>query len=353
MKKLAILLSVAAISAVLMTGCNQTDAPADGQITPVEQGDKITRAEASALALTNLGISKTDTEYTVVTESTNSELPCYDVEILVEGVVYKYRIDASRGDLLKVTVNDQEVAIDKVPGAISSPNSQYISLEEAKRIALEDAGITEADLTEFEHEMDYALGKYLFELEFGTSTHEYEYEIDANDGSIFKKDVDGTTLVAPSAPNGSSAPAEYISAEEAENAALGHAGVERSAAVFDRTQWELSKGTAIYEVEFTSAGVEYEYDVNALTGAIISYEKDGRSFEEQENASYISNSDALKAALAHAGLREEDLEEVSIEPDVENGRTVYEIEFSNGGYEYEYIIDATNGEILESEKDED
>ena len=81
-----------------------------------------------------------------------------------------------------------------------------------------------------------------------------------------KKDIDGKTLLKPTAPAApeQAEPAEYISSEQAEDAALGHAGVERSASVFERTQWKLSKGTAIYEVEFISAGVEYEYKINAL-----------------------------------------------------------------------------------------
>ena len=325
MKKLAILLSVAAISITMLTGCNSD------KLFPAEVAHEkqlITRADASAVALSSLGLTKADTEYTVVTENINSELPCYDVEILVDGVVYKYRIDASKGDLLKVTVNDQEVALSDIPKSFSSQDATYISLEEAKRIALEDAGVTEADLLRFEHEMDYVLGSYLFELEFSTSTHKFEYEINATDGSIFKKDVDGKTLVKPSAPTtDTTQTAEYISAEQAEDAALGHAGVERAASVFERTQWKLSKGTAIYEVEFISNGVEYEYKINALTGAVISFEKEGKPLAEQENTTYISNSEALKAALAHAGLREEDVKNSSAEPDVENGKTVYEIEF--------------------------
>lgn len=352
MKKLAILLSAAAISITMLTGCNSD------KLFPAEVAHEkqlITRADASAVALSSLGLTKADTEYTVVTENASSELPTYDVEILVDGVVYKYRIDAAKGDLLKVTVNNQEVAIEDIPKAFSSQESGYISLEDAKRIAFEDAGVSETELIGFEQEMDYALGKYLFELEFSTASHKYEYEIDATDGTIFKKDIDGKTLLKPTAPAApeQAEPAEYISSEQAEDAALGHAGVERSASVFERTQWKLSKGTAIYEVEFISAGVEYEYKINALTGAVISFEKEGKPLAEQENATYISSSEALGIALAHAGLREEDVKGASSEPDVENGKTVYEIEFNHGGYEYEYKIDAITGEILHTEKERD
>ena len=49
----------------------------------------------------------------------------------------------------------------------------------------------------------------------------------------------------------------------------------------------------------------------------------------------------------------EDVKGASSEPDVENGKTVYEIEFNHGGYEYEYKIDAITGEILHTEKERD
>ena len=98
MKKIVILIACITLSLLLFSGCSEADLPES-----FKQSNTITRADASAVALSNIGVSKEDTTYTVVTENLNLEQPCYDVEILVDGVLYRYRIDASRGDLIKIT----------------------------------------------------------------------------------------------------------------------------------------------------------------------------------------------------------------------------------------------------------
>ena len=42
-----------------------------------------------------------------------------------------------------------------------------------------------------------------------------------------------------------------------------------------------------------------------------------------------------------------------VELDYEHGRKIYEIEFYNNGYEYEYDVDAETGRILKFDKDFD
>ena len=44
---------------------------------------------------------------------------------------------------------------------------------------------------------------------------------------------------------------------------------------------------------------------------------------------------------------------MKVEKDRENGRTIYEVEFTADGYEYEYEIDASSGKILKKEKERD
>ena len=96
----------------------------------------------------------------------------------MDGVVYRYRVDASRGDFLKVTVNDQEISLEDIPRSEGRNPDAYIGLEAAKAIALADASVTEADIRKFKYEMDYALGRYLYEIEFRTESAKYEYEIE-------------------------------------------------------------------------------------------------------------------------------------------------------------------------------
>lgn len=68
----------------------------------------------------------------------------------------------------------------------------------------------------------------------------------------------------------------------------------------------------------------------------------------------ISGDQALEASLKHAGLRKDQLDFVKkCELDYEHGRKIYEISFYQGGYEYEYEVDAATGRILKCEKDWD
>jgi len=61
--------------------------------------------------------------------------------------------------------------------------------------------------------------------------------------------------------------------------------------------------------------------------------------------------DAAKAkALEHAGVAEANAQKLKVEMDVEKGRMVYEIEFDADGYEYDYEIDATTGELVKNQK---
>ena len=65
-----------------------------------------------------------------------------------------------------------------------------LSADEAKRIALEDAGAAENDVTFTKCEQDIERGDLVWEIEFRFDRMEYEYEISATDGSIVKRDID-------------------------------------------------------------------------------------------------------------------------------------------------------------------
>ena len=70
-------------------------------------------------------------------------------------------------------------------------------------------------------------------------------------------------------------------------------------------------------------------------------------------ADYIGYENALAAALADAGLDSSQITGQEVEMDCENGVMIYEVEFSHGGQEYEYDIDASTGRIIKTETDID
>ena len=69
----------------------------------------------------------------------------------------------------------------------------------------------------------------------------------------------------------------YITLEKAKEIALAQADVSAADAVFDDKEFDHDDGTAIFELEFTANGVEYEYDVDAVTGKVLKAEHKGGS----------------------------------------------------------------------------
>lgn len=66
----------------------------------------------------------------------------------------------------------------------------YISMDMAKSITLKDSGLRPSFVTFEKALLKKDDGKIIYEIEFFTSTYEYEYEVDAYTGAILSKDVD-------------------------------------------------------------------------------------------------------------------------------------------------------------------
>lgn len=158
----------------------------------------------------------------------------------------------------------------------------------------------------------------------------------------------------------------YIGIEKAKETAFSHAGVtdENNVSKLE-IEMDYEHGIMIYEVSFLYNGNKYNYDINANTGEITEAKSnpagDKEKAEEEKNKSesgtdetgnaVISADEAKELAFSHAGVAaEQDIAGLEIERGKENGKTVYEIEFSYKSYEYEYEIDAATGEIIEFER---
>lgn len=152
---------------------------------------------------------------------------------------------------------------------------------------------------------------------------------------------------------GSASSKQYIGEDEAKNIALTHANVSNPTML--HIEFDLDDGVMVYDVEFYSDNVEYDYEINAVTGTILEYNK-GFESEYGDNTvnsggnSYISKEKAKQIAIDHAGVNPTYVE---AEFDYENGIAVYEIEFKYQNYEYDYELDAVSGEIYKSKKEYD
>lgn len=152
----------------------------------------------------------------------------------------------------------------------------------------------------------------------------------------------------------------YISAEEAFNIAVADALAPADAVIRLKTELDVERFNTHYDIEFIYNGFEYEYDIDAVNGAVLDkeIEEDDRHCSGQvqppiwpDNTQFISKTDAVNSALAHAGLL--DAYKIETEFEFEKGRAYYEIEFKSGRYEYEYKINAVDGSVLYFEKEID
>ena len=69
-------------------------------------------------------------------------------------------------------------------------------------------------------------------------------------------------------------PDQIITIEEAQAIALEHAGFAPDQVSFLRTESELRDQVPHYDVEFREGRWEYDYEIHAETGQILSFEKD-------------------------------------------------------------------------------
>lgn len=182
----------------------------------------------------------------------------------------------------------------------------------------------------------------------------------------------GTHLSNVSA-TGSASDKGYIGEAAAKAAALAHAGISEAGIARYRAEMDYEHGRMVYEIEFSSAGTEYDYDIDALTGEVLTFDREWDddaasspavqqpaaqpsvgtfpSQGSQTSGSYVGEETAKTAALAHAGVSE--VHSFRCELDREDGQMVYEIEFSYGGYEFDYEIDAATGAVLRYDREYD
>ena len=149
-----------------------------------------------------------------------------------------------------------------------------IGKDAAAYAAEQYAGTTALDsvTAEVDSELDESPAHYEVEIR-SQSGEEFEYKIDAYTGAILeskREAADGTEapVVQPSKP----APTGDIGHAKAKSIALNHAGVSENKAYDMEIELDDEDGTLVYEVEFKFGGMEYSYEINAATGAIIKHE---------------------------------------------------------------------------------
>lgn len=272
---------------------------------------------------------------------------------------------------LSLLLENPKNQVEGVSSTGTTDTSAYIGKDKAKAIALEDAGVTEAEVYDLDVDFDYEQGVLVYEVDFELGSTEYDYDIDARSGEILRSHVEeegkANAGSAPQENTDDSKPvapeAQDIGEAKAKSIALAHAGASETEVTRLSTYKEYDDGIWEYHVQFYLGYTEYEYEISALDGAILDFDKDtDEHYEDGHHASTpstepvstgITEAEAMAIALAHAGLTEADVTGLRVESDYDDGRLEYKVEFRVGNTEYEYEILAADGSILDFEKDTD
>lgn len=269
------------------------------------------KAREAALSHANLSADKI-TDYEIELDYENGMM-VYEIEFNCEGFEYDYDIDAITGAVLK---SKKETDDDYIPPQINDtqdnapsssnntgndnntgntnssnnssantkPNSStsYIGENQAKDAALSHAGVSADSITNFQCKLDHEDGIMVYEIEFDCGAYEYEYDVHASTGAILKHEKDYDDDYYENHHNdshhddhySSGGSNSYIGETQAKGIALSHAGVASESIQKYECELDSDDGLMVYEIEFDCAGYEYSYDINAVDGTIVKYEKE-------------------------------------------------------------------------------
>lgn len=161
----------------------------------------------------------------------------------------------------------------------------------------------------------------------------------------------------------------YIGAESAKKTALEAASLTEQEVSSISTDITTRDGLDYYQVCFKAAGQSYQYNIDALTGVVISAEGPigagqqgtenpgskefaGTTLQNPSSNGYIGEEEARRIALEHAKLEENQVTFVSSSLEFDDGQWEYDVEFYTADYkEYDYEIDAYTGAVISFDYD--
>ena len=158
------------------------------------------------------------------------------------------------------------------------------------------------------------------------------------------------------------APAMPIGKDKALDIAVKAFGNTTSAQIsYSEVDAELDETPAHYEVEIiTQSGEEFEYKIDAYTGVILETKREAADGTETPSGDssfptlVSTNYAKVKAIiLKYLGISENNIYDMNIKLEVEDGTLVYEVEFKSDHIEYSFKINAATGVVLEYEAERD
>ena len=156
---------------------NSTASLTDSSET-ASSGGEISRDKAKELALSRAGVNAADVKNLEIELDRDNGVLHYDIEFDVGRVEYDLEIDAKSGEVIKFEKD----------GVPVSNNGEYIERDRALEIALEKAGVSEADAKRVEVSLDADERVPKYEIEFVAGGFEYDYDINAKTGEVIRQE---------------------------------------------------------------------------------------------------------------------------------------------------------------------
>lgn len=281
MKRKLILTGAALSLAVAMTGCGGK--PVINQ-QPSSQAQLISMEAAQEVALKAANIAAEDAAISATTLNEVAGSSCYKVEFTSGDYAYAYTVNAETGAVMEMSSREKN-AVDTqaqteatVPAADSATTQSSaaataqtvtgtVDEEMAQKIALEHAGVKATDATITKSKLDYEGRRQVYEIEWYAGGKKYDYEIAVDTGEILSSAYDEKTS-GWSVSNSSNV---TVSEADAKQTALGRVSGATQKDIYE-WKFDYDDGRPEYEGKIIYGGTEYDFTIDASSGAVIEWE---------------------------------------------------------------------------------
>lgn len=281
MKRKLILTGAALSLAVAMTGCGGK--PVINQ-QPSSQAQLISMEAAQEVALKAANIAAEDAAISATTLNEVAGTSCYKVEFTSGDYAYAYTVNAETGAVMEMSsqekneVDTQAQTEATVPAADSATTQSSaaataqtvtgtVDEEMAQKIALEHAGVKATDATITKSKLDYEGRRQVYEIEWYAGGKKYDYEIAVDTGEILSSAYDEKTS-GWSVSNSSNV---TVSEADAKQTALGRVSGATQKDIYE-WKFDYDDGRPEYEGKIIYGGTEYDFTIDASSGAVIEWE---------------------------------------------------------------------------------
>ena len=288
-------IAMGVVTALTMTACS---------MIPSAKASYISMDAAQSKALNAANVDAANVESYSAQMGDVGTTTCYEVQFVSDGYTYYYAVNATDGEIVKVT---------KTP--VGEEPIQAQPEQTADASASQTGETTPSTATGNQN---------------NTAT---------------TKPTAGQTTTTPAA-NG------QITLEQAKETALKHAGLKADAVTFVKAEQDYENGKLVYEVEFvTNDGgkiVEYDYEIDAATGSVVSYDYDAENYVSAKGATTVSVDEATaKQTVLNKvpGATAANIYEWKL--DFDDGRWEYDGKIVYNLMEYDFTVDASSGAVTE------